>query len=58
MQEFAESLLNSGIHGAVMVLDPTFNTDTMATVLGISSSKHMVRRHLVEEMKTLNGQAR
>uniref|UniRef100_A0A3P8R223 SAM domain-containing protein n=1 Tax=Astatotilapia calliptera TaxID=8154 RepID=A0A3P8R223_ASTCA len=57
LKEFAESLLNSGVHGAVMVLDPTFNTDTMATVLGISSSKHMVRRHLVEEMKTLIGQA-
>uniref|UniRef100_A0A3B4FQ47 Kazrin, periplakin interacting protein n=1 Tax=Pundamilia nyererei TaxID=303518 RepID=A0A3B4FQ47_9CICH len=57
LKEFAESLLNSGVHGAVMVLDPTFNTDTMATVLGISSSKHMVRRHLVEEMKTLIGQS-
>ncbi|KAM7404509.1 hypothetical protein PAMP_011852 [Pampus punctatissimus] len=53
LKEFAESLLNSGVHGAVMVLDPTFNTDTMATVLGIPNSKHMVRRHLVEEMKTL-----
>uniref|UniRef100_I3J1F1 Kazrin, periplakin interacting protein a n=1 Tax=Oreochromis niloticus TaxID=8128 RepID=I3J1F1_ORENI len=58
LKEFAENLLNSGVHGAVMVLDPTFNTDTMATVLGIPSSKHMVRRHLVEEMKTLIGQAR
>ncbi|KAM7412177.1 hypothetical protein PAMA_021909 [Pampus argenteus] len=53
LKEFAESLLNSGVHGAVMVLDPTFNTDTMATVLGIPNGKHMVRRHLVEEMKTL-----
>uniref|UniRef100_A0A3Q3MY77 Kazrin, periplakin interacting protein n=1 Tax=Mastacembelus armatus TaxID=205130 RepID=A0A3Q3MY77_9TELE len=53
LKEFAESLLNSGVHGAVMVLDPTFNTDTMATALGIPGSKHMVRRHLVEEMKNL-----
>lgn len=36
-----------------MVLDPTFNSEAMATALGIPSSKHMVRRHLVEEMKTL-----
>ncbi|XP_023254172.1 kazrin-like, partial [Seriola lalandi dorsalis] len=57
LKEFAESLLNSGVHGAVMVLDPTFNTDTMATALGIPSSKQMVRRHLVEEMKTLIGTA-
>lgn len=58
VQEFAESLLNSGVHGAVMVLDPTFNTDAMATALGIPSNKHMVRRHLIEEMKTLIGPAR
>ncbi|XP_053280173.1 kazrin, partial [Pleuronectes platessa] len=58
MKEFAESLLNSGVHGAVMVLDPTFNTDAMATALGIANSKHMVRRHLVEEMKALIGSAR
>ena len=58
VQEFAENLLNSGVHGAVMVLDPSFNTDSMATVLGIQSGKHMVRRHLVEEMKALIGSAR
>ncbi|XP_023130127.2 kazrin-A isoform X3 [Amphiprion ocellaris] len=58
LKEFAEGLLNSGVHGAVMVLDPTFNTDAMATALGIPSNKHMVRRHLVEEMKALIGPAR
>ncbi|KAM6925230.1 kazrin-A isoform 3-T3 [Xenentodon cancila] len=58
LKEYAESLLNSGVHGAVMVLDPTFNTDAMATALGIPINKHMVRRHLVEEMKTLIGPAR
>ncbi|KAK2851230.1 hypothetical protein Q5P01_007506 [Channa striata] len=58
LKEFAENLQNSGVHGAVMVLDPTFNTDTMATTLGIPNSKHMVRRHLVEEMKNLIGPAK
>ncbi|XP_069545203.1 kazrin-A isoform X3 [Brachyistius frenatus] len=58
LKEFAESLLSSGVHGAVMVLDPTFNTDTMATALGIPNNKHMVRRHLVEEMKILLSPAR
>ncbi|XP_034064992.1 kazrin-A isoform X2 [Gymnodraco acuticeps] len=58
LKEFAEGLLSSGVHGAVMVLDPTFNTDAMATALGISSNKHMVRRHLVEEMQLLIGTAR
>ncbi|XP_077940090.1 kazrin-A isoform X9 [Gasterosteus aculeatus] len=58
LKEFAESLLSSGVHGAVMVLDPTFNIDAMATALGIPNNKHMIRRHLVEEMKTLIGPAR
>lgn len=53
LKEFAENLLSSGVHGAVMVLDPSFNCDAMATALGIPNSKHMVRRHLVEEMKML-----
>uniref|UniRef100_A0A3B4A9R3 SAM domain-containing protein n=1 Tax=Periophthalmus magnuspinnatus TaxID=409849 RepID=A0A3B4A9R3_9GOBI len=57
LKEFAENLLNSGVHGAVMVLDPTFNTETMATALGIPGNKHMVRRHLVEELKNLIGPA-
>ncbi|KAG7332530.1 hypothetical protein KOW79_004364 [Hemibagrus wyckioides] len=58
LKEFAGSLQNSGIHGAVMVLDPSFNTDSMATALGISASKHMVRQHLSEEMKVLLATAR
>lgn len=36
-----------------MVLDPSFNCDAMATALGIPNNKHMVRRHLIEEMKML-----
>uniref|UniRef100_A0A8C5DBR0 Kazrin, periplakin interacting protein n=1 Tax=Gouania willdenowi TaxID=441366 RepID=A0A8C5DBR0_GOUWI len=57
LKEFAESLLNGGVHGAVMMLDPSFNTDTMASVLGIPTNKDMVRRHLFEEMKALIGRA-
>ncbi|MEQ2266654.1 hypothetical protein XENORESO_014128 [Xenotaenia resolanae] len=41
-----------------MMLDPSFNTDSMAAVLGIPSSKQMVRRHLDEEMRALIGSAR
>ncbi|KAM8830692.1 kazrin-A isoform 2-T4 [Synchiropus picturatus] len=58
LKEFGDNLLSSGVHGAVLVLDPTFTSDTMATVLGIPSNKHMVRRHLVEEMSSLIGGAR
>ncbi|KAJ3586509.1 hypothetical protein NHX12_012907, partial [Muraenolepis orangiensis] len=55
LKEFADNLQNAGVHGAVLVLDPTFNTDAMATALGIHTSKHMIRRHLVEEMQGLVG---
>lgn len=41
-----------------MVLDPSFNTDSMATALGIPGNKHMIRRHLTEEMKVLISSAR
>uniref|UniRef100_A0A8C9RG11 Kazrin, periplakin interacting protein n=1 Tax=Scleropages formosus TaxID=113540 RepID=A0A8C9RG11_SCLFO len=53
LKEFADNLQSSGVHGAVMVLDPSFNTDAMATALGIPGGKHMIRRHLSEEMKAL-----
>lgn len=36
-----------------MSLDPSFDTDTLAKALGIPSSKHMLHRHLYEEMKSL-----
>uniref|UniRef100_A0A3P9QJE6 Kazrin, periplakin interacting protein a n=2 Tax=Poecilia reticulata TaxID=8081 RepID=A0A3P9QJE6_POERE len=58
LKEYADSLLSSGVHGAVMMLDPSFNTDSLATALGIPSNKHMVRRHLDEEMMALIGSAR
>ncbi|XP_051965052.1 kazrin-A-like isoform X4 [Xyrauchen texanus] len=58
LKEFADSLENSGVHGAVMVLDPSFSSDTMATALCIPSNKQMVRHHLNEEMKALVSAAR
>ncbi|XP_072537735.1 kazrin-A isoform X2 [Salminus brasiliensis] len=58
LKEFADNLQSSGVHGAVMVLDPSFTTDSMATALGIPGNKHMVRQHLSEEMKALLSSAR
>lgn len=52
-QEYADNLTNSGIHGAVLVLEPTFNAEAMATALGIPSGKHILRRHLAEEMSAV-----
>ncbi|XP_066500813.1 kazrin-A isoform X2 [Hoplias malabaricus] len=58
LKEFADNLQNSGVHGAVMVLDASFTTESMATALGIPGNKHMVRQHLSEEMKALLSSAR
>uniref|UniRef100_A0A8C7B8M3 Kazrin, periplakin interacting protein n=2 Tax=Neovison vison TaxID=452646 RepID=A0A8C7B8M3_NEOVI len=53
LKEYADNLTNSGIHGAVLVLEPTFNAEAMATALGIPSGKHILRRHLAEEMSAV-----
>ncbi|TKS71275.1 Kazrin [Collichthys lucidus] len=54
LKEFADNLQGKGVHGALMALDPSFNTDAMAKALGIPSNKHMLHRHLYEEMKSLS----
>lgn len=36
-----------------MTLDPSFDTDAMAKALGIPGNKHMLHRHLYEELKSL-----
>ncbi|CAG5979947.1 unnamed protein product [Menidia menidia] len=53
LKEFADNLQGKGIHGAVIALDQSFDTDAMAKALGIPSNKHMLHRHLYEEMKLL-----
>lgn len=53
LKEFADNLQGKGVHGALMALDQSFDTDAMAKALGIPSNKHMLHRHLYEEMRTL-----
>lgn len=52
-QEFADNLRGKGIHGALMALDPSFDTDALGKALGIPSNKHMLHQHLYEELKSL-----
>ncbi|KAL2091188.1 hypothetical protein ACEWY4_013451 [Coilia grayii] len=58
LKEFADSLVNSGVHGAVLVLDASFSAETLAHTLGIPTHRHMVIRHLQDEMDTLLMHAR
>ncbi|KAK6321686.1 hypothetical protein J4Q44_G00086620 [Coregonus suidteri] len=53
LKEYADSLHGRGVHGAVLALDPSFDADAMAKALGIPSHKHMLHRHMYEEMKAL-----
>ncbi|XP_023287561.1 kazrin [Orussus abietinus] len=58
LTEYAENLKDSGVHGALVVLEPSFTGDTMATALGIPPAKHMIRRHLSAELEALVTPAR
>ncbi|CAH1775040.1 unnamed protein product, partial [Owenia fusiformis] len=49
LQEYADNLLESGVHGAMLVLEPSLTADTLATALSIPPSKSYVRRHLMSE---------
>uniref|UniRef100_A0A674MQH7 Kazrin, periplakin interacting protein b n=1 Tax=Takifugu rubripes TaxID=31033 RepID=A0A674MQH7_TAKRU len=54
LKEFADKLQGKGIHGALLALDPSFDTDALAKALGIPTNKHMLHQHLYEEMKSLS----
>lgn len=56
--EYAENLKDSGVHGALVVLEPSFTADTMATALGIPQTKNTVRRHLMTELESIIHPAR
>ncbi|XP_037712660.1 kazrin isoform X3 [Drosophila subpulchrella] len=51
--EYADNLKDSGVHGGLVVLEPSFSGDTMATALGIPPSKNIIRRHLNTEFDAL-----
>ena len=58
VQEYAQSLRESGVHGAVLVLDSSFSADNLAAILGIATSKSYVRRHLATELDNIVRPAR
>ncbi|KAG0715970.1 Kazrin [Chionoecetes opilio] len=58
LAEYADNLKDSGVHGALVVLEPSFTSDTMSTALGIPQSKNIIRRHLATELECLVNPAR
>lgn len=58
LKEYAANLRDSGLHGAMIVLDPTFSIDDVADAVGIPVNKTSVRRHLASEFDSLLALAR
>ncbi|GIX96650.1 liprin-beta-1 [Caerostris extrusa] len=55
LSEYAPNLRGSGVHGGLMLYEPRFNADLMATLLNIPPSKTLLRRHLSTQFKQLMG---
>ncbi|CAL1547274.1 unnamed protein product [Lymnaea stagnalis] len=55
LSEYAPNLRGSGVHGALMVLEPRFNSELFAVLLSIPQSKTLLRRHLNTHFISLIG---
>ncbi|XP_005099772.1 liprin-beta-1 isoform X2 [Aplysia californica] len=55
LSEYAPNLRGSGVHGALMVLEPRFNAELFAVLLSVPSSKTLIRRHLSTHFISLIG---
>lgn len=55
LSEYAPNLRGSGVHGALMILEPRFGADVFASLLSIPSSKTLLRRHLSMHFVALMG---
>uniref|UniRef100_A0A914ZRU7 SAM domain-containing protein n=2 Tax=Parascaris univalens TaxID=6257 RepID=A0A914ZRU7_PARUN len=56
LAEFTPNLLCAGIHGALMVHEPTFTAESLAEVLQMPAHKTLLRRHLTTHFNQLLGQ--
>jgi hypothetical protein len=54
MSEYAGNLRESGVHGALITLEPRFNADSLAATLQV---KELIRRHLSQHFSRLIGAA-
>lgn len=53
LKEFANNLVESGVHGALMALDETFDTNTLAMALQIPTTNIQARQQLHRELGNL-----
>ncbi|XP_062856862.1 liprin-beta-2b isoform X3 [Trichomycterus rosablanca] len=55
LAEYAPNLRGSGVHGGLIILEPRFNSDTLAMMLNIPPQKSLLRRHLNTNFNSLVG---
>ncbi|XP_068168093.1 liprin-beta-2b isoform X5 [Antennarius striatus] len=55
LAEYAPNLRGSGVHGGLVILEPRFNSDTLAMLLNIPPQKTLLRRHLTTNFNSLVG---
>lgn len=55
LSEYAPNLRGSGVHGALILLEPKFTADLLASLLSIPANKTLLRRHLNLHFQDLVG---
>uniref|UniRef100_A0A914UX86 SAM domain-containing protein n=1 Tax=Plectus sambesii TaxID=2011161 RepID=A0A914UX86_9BILA len=55
LAEFTPNLMCAGIHGALLVLEPTFTAESLAEVLQMPAHKTLLRRHLATHFNQMLG---
>ncbi|XP_048339966.1 liprin-beta-2 isoform X3 [Sphaerodactylus townsendi] len=55
LAEYAPNLRGSGVHGGLIILEPRFNSETLAMLLNIPPQKTLLRRHLATNFNVLIG---
>lgn len=55
LAEYAPNLRGAGVHGGLMVLEPKFTAELLASLLSIPPGKTLLRRHLNTHFKELLG---
>ncbi|XP_076313256.1 liprin-beta 1 isoform X4 [Tachypleus tridentatus] len=55
LSEYAPNLRGSGVHGSLMVYEPRFTAELLATLLNIPPNKTLLRRHLITHFRQVVG---
>lgn len=55
LAEYAPNMRGSGVHGGLMVYEPRFTSELLATLLSIPPAKTLLRRHLTTHFNQIIG---